>query len=60
MYKIVSKLLANRMKKVMPLIIDETQSAFIGGHQLLHSVIIANEVIKKLEKTQMKCNAINH
>jgi len=31
MCKIVAKLLAKRMKMVMPLIIDETQSAFVGG-----------------------------
>ena len=52
---IVSKLLANRMKKVMPLIIDETQSAFIGGRQFLHSVIIANEVIEEAKRSQKSC-----
>lgn len=55
MYKIVSKLLANRMKKVMSLIIDETQSAFIGGRHLLNSVLIANEVIKEAKRSQKSC-----
>ena len=55
MYKIVSKLLAQRLKKVMPLIIDERQSAFIGGRHLLHSVIIANEVVEEAQRSQKPC-----
>lgn len=53
-YKIVAKLLANRLKKVLPHIIDERQSAFISGRQLLHSVLIANEAVdeaKRCKKT---------
>jgi len=55
MYKIVSKLLAQRLKKVMPIIIDERQSAFIGGRHLLHSVIIANEVVEEAQRSQKPC-----
>ena len=43
--KMVAKVLARRLKGVMPLFIDETQSAFIEGRHLLHSTLIANEVI---------------
>lgn len=55
MYKIVSKLLANRMKKVMPFIIDESQSAFIEGRHLLHSMLIANEVIEEAKRDSKSC-----
>ena len=55
MYKIVTKLLAKRMKKVMPFIIDETQSAFIEGRHLLHSVLIANEVIEEAKRSNKSC-----
>ena len=54
-YKIVAKLLSNRLKKVMPLIIDERQSAFIGGRHLLHSVLIANEVVEEAKRSQKSC-----
>ena len=54
-YKIVSKLLTNRLKKVMPLIIDERQSTFIGGRHLLHSVIITNEVVEEAKRSQKPC-----
>ena len=35
MYKIVAKILANRLKKAMPFIIHERQSAFIEGKHML-------------------------
>ena len=55
MYKIVAKVLANRMKKVMALIVDETQSAFIEGRHLLHSVLIVNEVIEEAKRSNKSC-----
>ena len=55
MYKIVAKLLATRMKKVMPSIIDEAQSAFIEGRHLLHSALIANEVIEEAKRSSKSC-----
>ena len=54
-YKIVSKVLANRMKRVMHLIIHETQSAFIEGRHLLHNALIANEVIEDAKRSNKSC-----
>jgi len=47
MYKIISKALSNRLKHILPKIIDKSQSAFIEGRGLLDNVIVANEVIKE-------------
>ena len=55
MYKIVVKILANRLKQVMHLIIDERQSTFIEGRHLLHSVLIANEVVEEARRNQKPC-----
>lgn len=43
--KILAKVLAKRLKKVLEVVIDQRQSAFLGGRQLLHSVLVANKVV---------------
>lgn len=51
----MAKLLSSRLKKILPNIIDERQSAFIEGRQLLHSVIVANEVVEEAKRGQKPC-----
>jgi len=50
MYKIISKVLAGRLKKVLPAIIDDCQSAFLKYRGILDSVLMANEVIEELKR----------
>ncbi|GKV07538.1 hypothetical protein SLEP1_g19298 [Rubroshorea leprosula] len=45
MYKVVAKLLANRISSVLGSIIGESQMAFIRGRQMVDSIVIANETI---------------
>jgi hypothetical protein len=44
-YKIVAKVVANRLKLVVGKIIYKPQNAFIKWRQILDSVLIANECI---------------
>jgi len=47
-YKVISKVLAERLKKVLPDLIDGSQSAFIEGRGLADRVLVANEVIEDM------------
>ncbi|GKV12050.1 hypothetical protein SLEP1_g23252 [Rubroshorea leprosula] len=53
-YKILAKLLANRLKKVLDQVIGEQQMAFISGRQLMDGVVVANEVVDKAKKKKSK------
>lgn len=45
MYKIISKLFTNRIKKMSPKVIDKSQTAFLNDRGLLDSILVANEVV---------------
>ncbi|KAJ9559863.1 hypothetical protein OSB04_005023 [Centaurea solstitialis] len=49
-YKIVAKVLAERLKKVMSKLISPTQTAFINKRQILDGALIANEIVEFLRK----------
>jgi hypothetical protein len=44
-YKIISKVLANRLKSVLGKIVSHSQTAFIKGRQILDSALVANEYV---------------
>lgn len=50
LYKVVSKILANRLKKILPSVITENQSSFIKGRLLMENVLLASKLVKDYHK----------
>ena len=52
-YKLLPKVLANRLRAVLDNLISESQNSFVGGRQILDSVLIANECLDSRLKSKL-------
>ena len=57
-YKCISGVIAQRMKKVLPDIINPAQSAFVPGRNIADNILLAQELLRNYHRTATKprCN----
>ncbi|XP_048604784.1 uncharacterized protein LOC125582236 [Brassica napus] len=53
LYKLISKILTNRLKRILPKCISWNQSAFIKERLLMENVLLATEIVKDYHKEEI-------
>ncbi|GJV23438.1 putative RNA-directed DNA polymerase, eukaryota, reverse transcriptase zinc-binding domain protein [Tanacetum coccineum] len=53
-YKIISKMLAERVKKVIGNVVGDVQNAFIKGRYILDGILVANETVEFIKRKKEK------
>ena len=48
-YKIIAKVLANHLKKILPQVISESQSTFVPGHLISDNILLAFETLHHMQ-----------
>jgi len=50
LYKILAKLLANRLRRVIQSVVSESQLAFVKGRKILDGTLVPDEVVDEARK----------
>jgi len=50
LYKVISKLLSERIKEVLPCLINQCQGAFVKGRDIIHNVLICQDITRGYQR----------
>lgn len=51
-YKVISKVIANRLKPLLPMLISPEQSGYVEGRQIMDGIILLHEIIHTLKNSK--------
>ena len=51
-FKVISKVIANKLKPLLPLLISPEQSDYVEGRQILDGIILTHEIIHSLKHSK--------
>ena len=52
-YKCITRILATKLKKFMPLLVSPSQSAFVMGRSITDNVLLAQELVRGYNRTSL-------
>lgn len=52
-YKVITKVLANRLKQFFPDLVELNQCAFIGGRSISDNILLAQEIMQGYNKSSI-------
>jgi hypothetical protein len=53
-YKIIAKIMVNRIRPLLSKLIDPSQAAFVPGRWIAENVVIAQEIVHNFKKTKKR------
>eukprot|EP00253_Pinus_taeda_P021027 PITA_21027 len=52
LYKVISKVIANRLKPLLPMLISPEQSSYVEGRHIMDGIILTHEIIHSLKQSK--------
>eukprot|EP00253_Pinus_taeda_P029368 PITA_29368 len=52
LYKVISKVIANRLKPLLPMLISPEQSGYVEGRQIMDGIILTHEILYSLKQSK--------